>query len=148
MAVGLGSIVASPGPLLPALRAASLPMSLVGGVICHREIMMDVTDAPADALAGIRTLPAVFGARNALVASMVPLLAAAAAAAARGAPIAAAPVAIQALLALRAMRHFWSQKVETAPLLEPESGKRDETDAVRTAVEMAPVCLLGSLLMV
>ena len=48
-------------------------MAAVLGLIWHREIVMDIKDLAGDRLAGVRTVPVVFGARPALLASLLPL---------------------------------------------------------------------------
>ena len=54
MAVGLGAIAAGGGA--SSLRAVWRPMVVVGGLIHHREMLMDIKDADGDALAGVRTV--------------------------------------------------------------------------------------------
>lgn len=127
MAIGLGAIATGGGTA--ALARVWRPMVTVGGLIWHREIVMDIKDAEGDALAGVRTLPVAFGAQRALTLSLVPLTVAAAAAATSGTPLAATvPLVVQAALALRAQASGFAP----APM-----GR---------AIELAPAWLLLCLL--
>ena len=71
MTVGLGALIVCGSQGVVAVAA---PMRAVFAVILHREVLMDVVDVDGDRSAGTRTLPALIGARNALIASAVPLL--------------------------------------------------------------------------
>ena len=74
-------------------KAVWRPMAAVGGLIWHREIVMDIKDLDGDKLAGVRTLPVAFGAKRALLLSLFPLsLATIAAATGVGGPLAALPL--------------------------------------------------------
>jgi len=129
MAVGLGAVAV--GGSLHGLRSVVRPMAAVGGLIWHREIVMDIKDSDGDRLAGVKTLPVVFGAPRALLLSLVPLgcgtLAAATATPGTAALLAAAPLLLQAAFALRA----YATGFEAADMTR--------------AIEIAPLWLLLSL---
>jgi len=106
MGLGLGA-VAQAGSGLEPLRAVWRPMAAVGGLIWHREIVMDIGDMEGDALVGVRTLPVVLGADKALLVSFIPLSLSIATAASIGGPralVATAPLVAQACFAL------WTRK--------------------------------------
>ena len=71
MAVALGALIVRGAQGVVAVAA---PMRAVFAVILHREVLMDVVDVDGDRSAGTRTLPAIIGARRALIASAVPLI--------------------------------------------------------------------------
>ena len=129
MAVGLGAIAAGGGA--SSLRAVWRPMVVVGGLIHHREMLMDIKDADGDALAGVRTVAVALGTRGALAASLLPLAAATAAAATaphgRVALAASSPLLVQGAYTVAARARGFSRA------------------ALRDAIELAPLWLLLSL---
>jgi 4-hydroxybenzoate polyprenyltransferase len=123
MAIGLGALAVEGS--LGSLHAVWRPMVAVGGLIWHREMVMDILDMKGDGLAGVRTVPVAFGARRALELSLLPLGASVAATVtvASGARALAAtvPLAIQAALAVRALQGGFARPrmvatIELAPL--------------------------------
>ena len=109
MAIGLGAIAVGGGTA--SLRSVWRPMAAVAGLIWHREMVMDIKDMEGDGLAGVRTVPVVFGAERALWLSLLPLAlgtaAAATASSARAAGIACAALLTQAGFALMAKAKFY-----------------------------------------
>jgi geranylgeranylglycerol-phosphate geranylgeranyltransferase len=123
MAIGLGALAVDGS--LGSLRAVWRPMVAVGGLIWHREMVMDIQDMEGDGLAGVRTVPVAFGARRALKLSLLPLGASVAAAVTVGsgarALAATVPLGIQAALAVRALQGGFARPrmmaaIELAPL--------------------------------
>lgn len=129
MAVGLGAIAVGGGAT--SLRAVWRPMACVFGLICHREMLMDIGDAAGDRMAGVRTVAVAVGARRALLASLLPLAAAVAAATTapgKGAAVAACgALLLQGALALSALARGFTRT------------------SLSRAVELAPSCLLVCL---
>ena len=129
MAVGLGALAVD--GTLACLAAVWRPMVAVAGLICHREIVMDIKDMRGDGLAGVRTLPVALGARAALQCSMLPLavaVGAAATAPSRALALAATtPLLLQAVFALRAL------------------GGGFEPPRMVAAIELAPLWLAATL---
>ena len=72
MAVGLGAMAVGGGA--GGLSRVWRPMVAVGGLIWHREMVMDIKDLDGDRVAGVRTVPVLLGANAALLASLVPIL--------------------------------------------------------------------------
>ena len=131
MAVGLGALAMGGGKA--SVLAVSRPMIAVGGLIWHREIVMDVKDMDGDSKAGVRTLPVAFGADRALLLSLIPLaIGAIAAGTAPGgavkAAVAAGALITQAALALRARAGGYAPANMVA------------------AIELAPLWLLTTLI--
>lgn len=130
MAIGLGALAVGGGSTA-SLRAVWRPVIAAFGLIFHREMVMDIKDMEGDELAGVRTVAVAFGARRALMISLLPLVAAAAAVAtAPGTPAAAVAcgsLLVQGAFALVALARDFS----------PSS--------LRNAIELAPVWLLSSL---
>jgi len=130
-AVAKGSFAAGAAAVWPCALA-------LGCGILHREMVMDVDDVHGDRAAGVNTLAVILGERGALWASLLPLGAVAAVLCARGGPtaaLAALPYGVLALLAARATRF-----VDT-----PEAERKR---ALALDVELAPVCILATLLSV
>ena len=126
LAVGLGALAMGGGGA--SVKAVWRPMAAVGGLIWHREIVMDIKDLDGDKLAGVRTLPVAFGAKRALLLSLFPLsLATIAAATGVGGPLAALPLLAQAVLAVRSLSCGFSP------------------GTLKAAIELAPAWLLGVL---
>mmetsp|Transcript_58990 Transcript_58990/g.128081 ORF Transcript_58990/g.128081 Transcript_58990/m.128081 type:complete len:358 (-) Transcript_58990:114-1187(-) len=126
MALGLGAMSVSAG--LSGLASVWRPMVVVGGAICHREILMDILDAEGDAITGVKTLPVVLGVARALALSFVPLGLAGTVAASSGAALAFLPLALLGMMSLLAARKGFD------PIL------------LNIAIESAPFLLLTSLL--
>lgn len=119
MAMGLGALVT--GGML-GLTAALREMVCVFGVICHREILMDIKDIGGDRAAQVRTLSVVFGQKRAFLMSLIPLAGALRAALGCRLPLAATvPLVTQLAVGLRALNHEFSeaslvQAIEVAPV--------------------------------
>ena len=131
MAVGLGALAMGGGAA--SVAAVWRPMIAVGGLIWHREIVMDVKDMDGDRQAGVRTLPVALGADRAVSLSLVPLaVGAVAAATAPGgglkAAVASAALLTQAGLALRARAQGYAK------------------ERMGAAIELAPLWLLTTLI--
>ena len=116
MAIGLGALAVEGS--LGSLRAVWRPMVAVGGLIWHREMVMDIQDMEGDGLAGVRTVPVA-------KLSLLPLGASVAAAVTVGsgarALAATVPLGIQAALAVRALQGGFARPrmmaaIELAPL--------------------------------
>ena len=129
IAIGLGAITMGGGA--QSIRAVWGPMTAVGGLIWHREMVMDIKDMDGDAMTGVRTVPVVFGARRALLLSLLPLSAALAAAAT--AKTGAAALAATAPLAFQGTAALWALMSGFA------------RPAMVAAIELAPLWLLGTL---
>lgn len=119
MAIGLGAMAASGGAA--GLGAVWRPMAVAGGVISHREIVMDIKDADGDGATGVRTLPVAFGRDAALALSFVPLSLAGAVGLGGAGWLAVAPVAALGLLSARSRaagyeRPALSAAIESTPL--------------------------------
>ena len=129
MAVGLGAVAMGGAT---ALRSVVRPMVAVGGLIWHREIVMDIKDMDGDASVGTRTVPVVFGRDRALSLSLLPLaagiLAAVSSPRSLAAALASSSLVVQAAFALRARARGY----------DPPS--------LKCAIELAPLWLLVSLL--
>ena len=130
MAIGLGALAVGDAGAA-SLGAVWRPVAAAFGLIFHREMVMDIKDREGDTLAGVRTVAVAFGARRALLLSLLPLAAAAAAAATapgtRAAAVACGSLLVQGAFALVALARGFS----------PSS--------LGTAIELAPVWLLSSL---
>ena len=127
-AIGLGAIAMGGGSR--SVLAVWRPMVVAGGLIWHRECVMDIKDMEGDGLAGVRTLPVVFGAKRALLLSLAPLLVAATATASASLGAGAAAtmaLALQGGLALLAM------------------AKGFGGGSLTLAIELAPLWLLAAL---
>jgi len=129
MAIGLGAI-ASAGSSA-AVLAVWRPMAAVGGLIWHRELVMDIKDMEGDGQAGVATVPVVFGPKRALLLSLLPLTAAAAAAAT--APVISAAAAATLALALQGAAAVRAM------------GRGFDRPSLALAIELAPVWLLAAL---
>lgn len=137
MAVGVGAIARcgnGNGKALAALNSVWRSMATVGGLIWHREIVMDIKDIDADESVGIRTVPVVYGKRAALWMSLVPLTGAMAAAASippflgTRSIMAAMPLVVQGLVSV------WS------------GARGFDLFSLKVSIEFAPLWLALSLL--
>lgn len=130
MAIGLGAIAVGGGSA--SVQAVWRPMAAVAGLIWHREMVMDIKDMEGDAMAGVRTVAVAYGAKKALLLSLLPLsagvLAASTASGLRAALVACLALVTQGGFALVAMA-----KGFTKP-------------ALAQAIELAPLWLLSSLI--
>ena len=130
MAIGLGALAVGGGGAA-SLGAVWRPVGAAFGLIFHREMVMDIKDMEGDTLAGVRTVAVAFGARRALLLSLLPLAFAAATAATapatRAAAVACGSLLVQGAFALVALARGFS----------PSSLGR--------AIELAPLWLLSSL---
>ena len=128
MGLGLGALCLDG---TAALTLVWRPMAVVAGLICHREMVMDIKDASGDALAGVRTVPVVYGVNRAMGISLAPLAVAVSVAASSPghfcSNLATAALLAQAALSINCLRCAFERR------------------AMTLAIELAPLWLLIAL---
>ena len=126
-AIGLGALSTGGGG--QAIAAVRRPMLAVGGLIWHREMIMDIKDLEGDAMAGVQTVPVALGVKRAMLLALAPLAVAAGATAtaSRGALVATTALLLQSVASLTAWSHDF------------------EGGSLKAAIELAPLWLTMAL---